>query len=90
MAFAVVFPIVFSINAAYRRREEALRYFASIKAHSAALYFAHRDWLPNEAPEHAERMAQLTTRFTASHAPLLYLAPRKATRRLQATYQVLQ
>lgn len=44
IGIAIIFPIVFSINAAYRRREEALRYFASIKAHAFSIYFAHRDW----------------------------------------------
>ena len=46
IGLAVVFPIVFSINAAYRRREEVLRYFGAIKAHAVALYYAQRDWLP--------------------------------------------
>jgi hypothetical protein len=46
IGIAVVFPIVFSINSAYRRREEALRYFASLKAHAVALFYAHRDWTP--------------------------------------------
>ena len=49
IGLAVVFPIVFSINAAYKRREEALRYFGGVKAHAVALYFAHRDWVPGEA-----------------------------------------
>jgi len=49
IGLAVVFPIVFSINAAYRRREEALRYFSGIKSHAVALYYAHRDWLPESA-----------------------------------------
>ncbi|MBW2617657.1 MAG: hypothetical protein JRC92_02120 [Deltaproteobacteria bacterium] len=52
---AIIFPIVFSINAAYRRREEALRYFASYKAHALALYYAHRDWVPEGRPDQAER-----------------------------------
>lgn len=46
IGIAIIFPIVFSINAAYKRREEALRYFASFKAHAIALYYAHRDWGP--------------------------------------------
>jgi predicted membrane chloride channel (bestrophin family) len=41
---AVVFPIVFSIQGAYTRREEALRSLSSVKAHAAAIFFAHRDW----------------------------------------------
>jgi predicted membrane chloride channel (bestrophin family) len=46
---AIIFPIVFSINAAYRRREEALKYFASFKAHAIALFYAHKDWVPDKA-----------------------------------------
>ncbi len=44
ISIAVIFPLVFSINSAYRRREEALKAFASLKAHVVSLYFAHRDW----------------------------------------------
>lgn len=46
IGLAVVFPIVFSINAAYKRREEALKYFGGLKAHAVALYYVHRDWVP--------------------------------------------
>tara|TARA_X000001036_G_C20445084_1_gene710900 strand:+ start:44 stop:823 length:780 start_codon:yes stop_codon:yes gene_type:complete len=37
---AVVFPIVFSINAAYTRRETALAKYGSLKAHGHAIYLA--------------------------------------------------
>ena len=56
IGIAIVFPIVFSINAAYRRREDALKYFSSLKGHAIALYYAHRDWIPDENSEHASRM----------------------------------
>ena len=59
IGIAIVFPIVFSINAAYRRREEALRAFASLKAHSVALFYAHRDWVPNNSSEHQKRIKEL-------------------------------
>jgi len=42
---AVVFPIVFSIGGAYKRREGALDDYAVMKAHGTALYFATRDWI---------------------------------------------
>ena len=45
IATAVVFPIVFSIGGAYKRRENALAKYSSIKAHGRALFFASRDWL---------------------------------------------
>ena len=46
VGIAIVFPVVFSINAAYKRREQALGYFADFKAHFVSLYYAHRDWIP--------------------------------------------
>lgn len=51
IATAIVFPIVFSINGAYKRRESALDEYGSIKAHGRAIYFATRDWLENSDAE---------------------------------------
>jgi hypothetical protein len=51
IATAVVFPIVFSISGAYKRRENALAKYSSIKAHGRAIYFASRDWLENTDTE---------------------------------------
>jgi len=48
---AIVFPIVFSIGGAYKRREVALDEYGSIKAHGRALYFAVSDWLENPPQE---------------------------------------
>ena len=60
IGLAVVFPIVFSINAAYRRREEVLRYFGGVKACAVALYYAHRDWPPiADTAEHTDRNQEL-------------------------------
>jgi predicted membrane chloride channel (bestrophin family) len=61
IGLAVVFPIVFSINAAYKRREEALKFFSGLKGHAVALYYAHRDWTPAEGggeSEHAGRIRE--------------------------------
>lgn len=44
IGIAVVFPLVFSINSAYRMREDALLAFANLKGSSIALFYAHRDW----------------------------------------------
>lgn len=46
---AVIFPIVFSINAAYKRREDALSHLASAKGHAVAIAWAHRDWVGGDA-----------------------------------------
>jgi hypothetical protein len=45
IATAIVFPVVFSIGGAYKRREVALSHYAAIKANGRAVYFAARDWL---------------------------------------------
>ncbi|WP_340586816.1 bestrophin family ion channel [Erythrobacter alti] len=54
---AVIFPIVFSIGHAYKRRENALDDYGTIKAHGRAMYFAARDWLPDG--DEAARRARL-------------------------------
>ncbi|GGD02245.1 hypothetical protein GTQ45_01270 [Pyruvatibacter mobilis] len=65
IAVAIVFPIVFSINAAYTRREEALRYLGLVRATIASLYLAHRDWVG--APQtHGPRAAKIGRKLYAS------------------------
>jgi len=54
IGIAVVFPIVFSIGGAYKRRENALVYYGSIKSLSRMIYFASRDWLRDDG-EKAEK-----------------------------------
>ena len=51
VATAVVFPLVFSISGAYKRRETALAHYGSIKAHGRMLFFAVRDWLKDPSEE---------------------------------------
>ena len=54
---AIVFPIVFSIGHAYKRRENALDKYGALKAHGRALYYAARDWLPTHEDE--DRIAHI-------------------------------
>ena len=56
---AVVFPLVFSISGAYKRREAALGEYGSMKAHGRAIYFAARDWLPEPDAATQENARQL-------------------------------
>ena len=51
---AVIFPIVFSIGHAYKRREVTLDDYGTIKAHGRAIYFAARDWLPQQSEDRLE------------------------------------
>ena len=45
VGIAIVFPVVFSIDSAYDRRERALTQLADFEAHLTALHIATRDWL---------------------------------------------
>jgi predicted membrane chloride channel (bestrophin family) len=94
IGLAVVFPIVFSINTAYKRREEALRFFSGVKAHLAALYYAHRDWVPaaegESAPaaDHAPRVRAIIERLLAAvHADLSHFGRRRET--FERVYQAI-
>jgi predicted membrane chloride channel (bestrophin family) len=55
IATAIVFPIVFSIGGAYKRREVALDDYGTIKAHGRAIFFAARDWLEEPDPATLQR-----------------------------------
>ena len=59
IATAVVFPIVFSIGGAYKRRENALDEYGSIKAHGRSIYFAVRDWTETTNPESVAKVEDL-------------------------------
>ena len=56
-----MFPLVFSISGAYKRREAALDEYGSIKAHGRAIFFASRDWInaPEKQTEAKDALAEL-------------------------------
>ncbi|MBM4158299.1 MAG: bestrophin [Ignavibacteria bacterium] len=59
IGIAVVFPIVFSIGSAYQRRENALKDYSNLKAHSRSIYLAARDWFEDENPEQLAAVKQI-------------------------------
>lgn len=59
IAMSIVFPIVFSIGGAYKRREDALKGYAEVKGYLRAIYFVSRDWLENPKPENVKKMKSL-------------------------------
>ena len=59
VGIAVVFPIVFTIGGAYTKREDALKYYATIKGHLRSLYYASRDWPETKEAAHVERLRNL-------------------------------
>ena len=56
---AIVFPVVFSISAAYTRRETALQRFSDFKGHAIAIYYATRDWPTDKDHELPARVREL-------------------------------
>jgi len=46
---AIVFPVVFSISSAYKRREDALASYATLKGCCVSIYIAVRNWVPVES-----------------------------------------
>ena len=66
IATAIVFPVVFSINGAYKRREKALEHYASMKAHSKAIYFCTRDWLDHPSQSSLDKIRTLLDRLMKS------------------------
>lgn len=63
---AIVFPVVFSIDSAYKRRERSLALLADFKAHMLSLFQASRDWITPENPEFQEKLkGQLVSAHSA-------------------------
>ena len=59
IGIAIVFPVVFSIGEAYKRREKALDQYAILKAHGRAIYFASRDWIKDDSKKTDEDLRQI-------------------------------
>ncbi len=83
IATAVVFPIVFSISGAYKRREATLDDYGSLKAHGRAIYFAVRDWAGAPDPGAESRARGLMKDLLVScrelfHAPVSDMSRKEA------------
>ncbi|WP_024479297.1 hypothetical protein [Cellulophaga baltica] len=63
VATSIIFPIVFSIGGAYKRREAALKEYAAIKGYLRAIYFVSRDWIDQPKPENVTKMSSLIYDF---------------------------
>ncbi|AIY11972.1 hypothetical protein [Cellulophaga baltica] len=63
VATSIIFPIVFSIGGAYKRREAALKEYAAIKGYLRAIYFVFRDWIDQPKPENVTKMSSLIYDF---------------------------
>jgi predicted membrane chloride channel (bestrophin family) len=85
IGIAIVFPIVFSINNAYKRREEALKYFASVKANLLAIFYGHRDWVKDNR-DHTKRVRTLTERLLNDMKEYFHAEPEKEADKLEVVY----
>lgn len=56
VGIAIVFPVVFSIDSAYKRRENALSLLADLRAHAKCLCVASNDWIDPENPAFHKEM----------------------------------
>jgi len=63
VATSIIFPIVFSIGGAYKRREAALKEYAAIKGYLRAIFFVSRDWLDHPKPENVTKMNDIIYDF---------------------------
>lgn len=58
VGIAIVFPVVFSIDSAYKRRERALGLLGDFKAHLLVTYHASRDWVDAKNVKFPERIKE--------------------------------
>lgn len=56
VGIAIVFPVVFSIDSAYDRRERGLQQLADFEAHLTAIHIATRDWVVIDDEEFIKRI----------------------------------
>lgn len=71
IATAIVFPLVFSINTAYNRREKSLEEYGALKANGRAVALAARDWVGRDPAREAEVRDALQQLFTACSAMVM-------------------
>ncbi len=66
IGIAIVFPVVFSIDSAYKRRERTLMLLSDFKAHLNAIYMASHQWIEPKNEQFAiEIKNQLVEVFAA-------------------------
>ena len=66
VGIAIVFPVVFSIDSAYKRRERALNFLADLKAHSVSLVLAFKDWMPEVDKKYSKPVRKNLVRLYAA------------------------
>lgn len=65
---AIIFPVVFSINSAYKRREDAIIYYASLKANWLGIFMAAKNWTDKDQAYFTNQMRkELITSIKLMH-----------------------
>lgn len=59
VGIAIVFPVVFSIDSAYRRREHALALLSDFKANLLSIFYASRDWIKPHDLEYEKKVRSM-------------------------------
>jgi len=86
IATSIVFPIVFSIGGAYKRREAALKEYAAIKGYLRAIYFVSRDWIPNVKVDNVDKMENLIKQFFNNFKTLFLNSKKEMNKNEKAVY----
>ena len=69
VGIAIVFPVVFSIDSAYKRRERALAILADFKGHLKAIYMGATDWVEiDDAEYHKQYKSDIINVYSAVRA----------------------
>lgn len=89
VGLAVIFPLVFSIASAYKRREDALKNFAVLKSSLASLYLMHRDCIYSDGKP-AKDHINLVHHLLECLAVCLQSAGSKQAEASRNIYQVFQ
>ena len=77
VGIAIVFPVVFSIDSAYKRRERALGYLAEFKVFSLSLFHASRDWIEDEGKLSGQVKEELLVIYTKLQTIFIDYKPHK-------------
>jgi hypothetical protein len=72
---AIIFPVVFSINSAYKRREEAIMYYASFKSNLMSLFYAGKNWADKEHIAYQNHIQSILNRLMGNVVELFIHEP---------------
>ena len=86
---AIIFPIVFSISGAYKRREAALREYGILKAHGRAIFFAARDWLADSDEQSCSEVKTLLSEFLTACRELFSTSVDQMSEKEKGVYSVI-